>query len=58
MNHVHVIPVDATLTVDEAWKELCIFGRRVTYDGGIGTEAWAVARCDGEECSNIETAAS
>ena len=28
--HVHVIPVDPSLTPDDAWKEICIFGQRVT----------------------------
>ena len=49
--HAHTIPVDCTLTPDEAWKELCIFGKRVT---DTGTETWAVIECDGQECSGIE----
>lgn len=53
--HIHVIPVDATLTVEEAWKEACIFGRRITF---TGSEGWASVRCDGEECRLIETADS
>jgi hypothetical protein len=51
--HVHVFPCDPTLTADEAWHEICLFGRRVTYSG-LG-EYWAVVRCDGEECSSIDT---
>lgn len=51
--HLHVIPVDASLSVDDAWKELCIFGRRVTFSG---SEMWANVRCDGEECRLIENA--
>jgi hypothetical protein len=53
MAHTHVIPVDATLTAQEAWKEMCIFGRRVT---DTGLQEWAVVDCDGEECANIEHA--
>lgn len=49
--HVHVYPVDRSLTAEDAWKEVCIFGRRVTYTGG---EQWTVYRCDGEECAGIE----
>lgn len=51
--HSHTIPVDPSLTVADAWKELCIFGRRVTV---TGTESWATVACDGEECHGIETA--
>jgi hypothetical protein len=47
---VHVIPVDATLTPDEAWDELCLMGVRAT---NTGTETWAVIQCDGQECSQI-----
>lgn len=49
--HVHTYPVDPSLTADEAWRELCIFGRRITY---TGDPTWASVRCDGEECSGIE----
>lgn len=49
--HVHVIPVDPSLTAEDAWKEICIFGRRITY---TGTESWADIVCDGEECTSIE----
>lgn len=49
--HIHTIPVDPSLTVEDAWKELCIFGRRITY---TGRERWANVYCDGEECSSIE----
>jgi hypothetical protein len=62
--HVHVFPVDesflpgenATLAefqqgMLEAWKEICNFGKRVTYTGG---ERWAELTCDGEECWRIE----
>lgn len=51
MTHVHVIPVDLSLTAEEAWREVCIFGRRVTY---TGAEMWATMGCDGEECRLIE----
>lgn len=52
--HIHTIPVDPSLTTEEAWKELCIFGRRVTF---TGTEQWANVRCDGEECRLIQASA-
>ena len=48
--HVHVFPVDPSLTADEAWKEICVFGRRVT---DTGLETWAQIRCDGIECEGI-----
>lgn len=51
MRHVHVIPVDSSLSTEDAWKELCIFGRRVTFSG---SETWANVPCDGEECRLIE----
>jgi hypothetical protein len=50
-SHVHVIPVDPSLSPDDAWKELCIFGRRLTF---TGPECWSVVKCDGEECSGID----
>lgn len=47
-----MFPVDQSLTPDEAWAEICNFGRRVTF---TGTETWALVRdCDGEECRNID----
>lgn len=51
--HVHTIPVDPSFGDDwlEAWKELCIFGRRVTF---TGEPKWWDVRCDGQECQNIE----
>lgn len=51
IREVHVIPVDASLTPDEAWAELCRSGMRTTYSGG--TEVWAVIQCDGVECLDI-----
>lgn len=48
--HYHVIPVDPSLTIDEAWREICLMGVRATY---TGTEGWAVVECDGDECRNI-----
>jgi hypothetical protein len=48
--HVHTIPVDKSLTPEEAWKEICIMGFRTTSTGG---ETWANILCDGEECRNI-----
>lgn len=54
MTHVHVYAVDPSMTAAEAWRELCIFGQRVTFTGG---EKWATIHCDGEECRLIEEAA-
>ena len=51
MNHTHGIPVDPSLTPEEAWRELCIMGLRTTY---TGPETWAIVECDGEECSQIQ----
>lgn len=51
VSHIHVIPVDASLSVEDAWRELCIFGQRVTY---TGSEKWAEIHCDGEECRLLE----
>jgi hypothetical protein len=53
--HVHVLPVDLSFGatddgVLEAWKEICIFGRRVTFTGG---ETWATLTCHGG-CEGIE----
>jgi len=53
--HVHTIPVDSSMTVMEAWKELCIMGVRIT---NTGSESWGNVRCDGKECSNINWHAS
>lgn len=47
----HVFPVDASLTPDEAWAELCANKMRTTYSGG--TDTWAVIQCDGVECHGI-----
>lgn len=49
-HHWHTIPVDTSLTVDEAWDELCLMGVRAT---NTGSESWAAVRCDGEECLRI-----
>jgi hypothetical protein len=49
--HIHLIPVDNSLTVEEAWREICIMGLRTTYTDG---ESWANVRCDGEECRGIQ----
>lgn len=51
--HVHTIPVDPSLTADQAWREICIIGFRHTY---TGPATWAVIRCDGEECRSIQHA--
>lgn len=51
MNHVHTYPVDASLTPDLAWEEICFWGFRVTYTAG--DEKWAIMVCDGEECWEI-----
>lgn len=48
--HVHVIPVDVSLSIEEAWRELCLMGVRATFTGG---ERWAVVECDGVECAGI-----
>ena len=48
--HIHTYPVDASLTPDEAWRELCLMGVRAT---DTGSETWANIRCDGEECWRI-----
>jgi hypothetical protein len=47
----HIIPVDASLTPDEAWAEVCKNGERVTWTEG--PETWATIRCDGVECMSI-----
>ena len=51
IHEVHVIPVDASLTPDEAWAELRRSGMRTIYTGG--TDTWAVIQCDGVECLDI-----
>lgn len=51
--HIHTIPVDASLTSDEAWRELCLMGVRAT---NTGSETWANIECDGDECQNIALA--
>ena len=51
IREAHVIPVDASLTPDEAWAELRRAGTRTTYSGGRDT--WAVIQCDGVECLDI-----
>ncbi len=48
---VHVIPVDPSLTADEAWHEIRLFGKRITF---TGPETWVAATCDGD-CGGIET---
>jgi hypothetical protein len=54
--HLHTIPVDPSQTADEAWRELCIFGQRVTYTDGPGRPVtWANVACDGEECRLLAT---
>ena len=40
------------MTPIEAWKELVIFGRRITFSGG--KDKWATIHCDGEDCRLIE----
>lgn len=52
--HMHVFAADATQTPDQAWAELCVFGRRVTFSGL--DEYWVTYQCDGSECANIEWA--
>ncbi len=51
MAHIHTIPVDSSQTVEEAWRELRIFTKRIT---DTKTEKWATVECDGEECTNID----
>lgn len=53
MSHLHVIPVDPSMTVEEAWHELCLMGVRAT---DTGPEKWASLRCDGTECEGIADA--
>lgn len=36
--HTHTFPVDASMTPDEAWDELCLMGVRAT---NTGSEAWS-----------------
>ncbi len=48
--HLHTIPVDPSLTVAEAWHELCLMGVRAT---DTGEPTWATIRCDGTECEGI-----
>lgn len=52
--HVHVFPVDPSLTVEEAWREQCLMGVRATF---TGDPKWATMKCDGEECWRIAMAA-
>lgn len=52
--HVHTIPVDPSLTIEEAWSEICIMGLRTTY---TGDPTWANVRCDGQECSSVAAVA-
>lgn len=54
MAHVHTIPVDATLTPDEAWREICLMGVRAT---DTGAETWAVIECENEECRSVAVTA-
>lgn len=51
IRETHVIPVDASLTPDEAWAEICREGMRTTYTDGPIT--WASIECDGAECYSI-----
>lgn len=48
--HLHTIPVDPSLTPEEAWRELCLMGVRSTV---TGEPTWVVIECDGDECSAI-----
>jgi hypothetical protein len=43
--YFHTIPVDTSLTVEEAWREIRLMGVRAT---NTGSEAWANVECDGE----------
>lgn len=43
--YFHTIPVDTSLTVEEAWREIRLMGVRAT---NTGSEAWANVVCDGE----------
>lgn len=51
IRETHVIPVDASLTPDQAWAEMCRYGKRATFTDGPIT--WAVVSCDGVECASI-----
>lgn len=48
----HAIPVDKSLTVAEAWKEICVYGQRMTY---TGSETWAAVICDGKVCEKVKS---
>lgn len=52
IREMHVICVDASLTPNEAWAEVCREGERTTYTDG--PETWAAIRCDGVECMDIK----
>jgi hypothetical protein len=43
--YFHTIPVDTSLTVDEAWHEIRLMGVRST---NTGSEVWANVECDGD----------
>ena len=51
-HHLHCIPVDPSLTVEDAWRELCLMGVRAT---DTGEPSWANVWCDGEECGRISS---
>lgn len=53
--HLHVIPVDPSFGPGnagaiEAFRELCIFGQRLTF---TGKERWHAVSCRGG-CENLE----
>jgi hypothetical protein len=52
MYHLHTIPVDDTLTPEEAWAELVEYGSRLT---DTGHETWAVLWCSG--CRSVPVGA-
>lgn len=50
MSHTHVIPVDPSLTPEEAWRELCLMGVRAT---NTGPATWTAVTCTDDECEGI-----
>lgn len=52
--HIHIIPVDPSLSPAEAWREICLMHVRTTFTCDVGEESWAVIdSCDGSECEGI-----
>lgn len=45
--HIHTYPVDNSLSAEDAWHEIRLFGQRLTFTGG---ETWVNRECEGEWC--------